>query len=638
MKYAKARYLAAACCALWIHVPRATCAKQVDFAHDVVPVLRQYCGECHTGDKRQGGFSLNTRETLLAGGDSGAAVVPGDAAASALVRRITSDDESLQMPPEGDRVPADQVALLVRWIAEGVPWEAGFAFKKAGYQPPLRPRRPELPPVVDGREHPLDRLIDDYYAQHEIPRPQPADDAVFLRRVYLDVIGLLPRPEEAKAFLEDQAPKKRERLVHELLGRDTDYAEHWLTFWNDLLRNDYSGTGFITGGRKQITRWLYQSLLENKPYDQLVRELIAPTPASEGFIEGIRWRGNVNSSQTQEIQFAQNTSQAFLGINMKCASCHNSFIDRWTLAETYGLAAVYATGKLEIHRCDKPTGRHAQAAWIFPSLGEIDAAAPQPQRLKQLAGLMTHSENGRFTRTIVNRLWHRLMGRGIVHPVDAMHTQPWHEDLLDYLATHHADHGYDLKETIALICTCEAYQAVMPARRQPGGEGQYVFRGPVPRRMTAEQFLDAVWQITAAAPNQPHADVQRAAEGQEKKPPMVRASLMKNNAFLRALGRPTRDQIVTMRPNELTTLEAIDLANEPMLADAIGRGAERLLAEYPDSPQALIQWVFASALTRPPTGGELSLARDLLSDQPQRHNVEDLLWSVMMLPEFQLIR
>ena len=187
----------------------------------------------------------------------------------------------------------------------------------------------------------------------------------------------------------------------------------------------------------QITRWLYKSLVNNKSYDQMVRELLVPDASSAGFIQGIRWRGVVNASQRQELQFAQNVSQAFLGINLKCASCHDSFIDRWTLEETYALAQVYATEPLEQHRCDKPNGKFAKAAWLFPELGEIDSEAEQQVRLQQLSKLMTTTENGRFARTIANRIWHRLMGRGIVHPVDAMHTEPWNEDLLEYLSLIH---------------------------------------------------------------------------------------------------------------------------------------------------------------------------------------------------------
>ena len=144
---------------------------------------------------------------------------------------------------------------------------------------PLKPRRPDLPPAHDGMANPIDRILDAYLRQHKVAWPQPLDDAAFVRRLYLDVIGLLPTPEQLDAFLNDAAPDKRARLIQQLLADRRGYADHWLTFWNDLLRNDYAGTGYIDGGRKQITAWLYPALLDNKPYDQFVRELISPTPA-----------------------------------------------------------------------------------------------------------------------------------------------------------------------------------------------------------------------------------------------------------------------------------------------------------------------------------------------------------------------
>ena len=217
----------------------------------------------------------------------------------------------------------------------------------------------------------------------------------------------------------------------------------------------------------------------------------------------------MSAGQTVEIQFAQSVSQSFLGINLKCASCHDSFIDRWKLDEAYGLAAIYSNRELDIHRCDKPVGRKAAAAWLFPELGQVDPQAPQPERLKQLALLMTHPENGRFTRTIVNRIWHRLMGRGIVHPVDAMQTEPWNADLLDYLANHLAENGYDLKKTIELIATSQAYQSKAQVMAKGTDDHGYVYAGPRAKRMTAEQFVDAVWQLTGAAPPKFDAPVMR---------------------------------------------------------------------------------------------------------------------------------
>ena len=787
-------------------------AAPVDFAHEVVPLLRKHCGTCHTGDAKQGGFSLNTRETTLAGGDSGVpGLIEGKAAESEIIRRITSSDPDVRMPSEGDPLPATAIAVLRRWIDEKAAWEPGFAFKGTGYEPPLTLRVVALPPPQAGRTNPIDRLVDAVWAQQGIERPPACDDRTFIRRVSLDLVGLLPAPERVEHFVADRDPGKRAALVRELLGEKIAYAEHWMTFWNDLLRNDYSGTGFITGGRKQITGWLHRSLVENKPYDVFVRELIAPTAESRGFIDGIVWRGTVNSSQTVPIQFAQNVGQTFLGINLKCASCHDSFVDRWTLKQTYDLAAVYAAQPLELHRCDKATGTKATPAWLFTDLGQVDAAAPPAKRLEQLAALMTKSENGWLSRNLANRLWARLMGRGLVHPVDALRTKPWSEDLLDLLAGELVTHGWDIKQLLETICTSEAYGAATPAvAGQPQG-ADYVFRGPLPRRMTAEQFSDAVWQLTGSAPAKAVAAVRRfttpedatpaqapvarwmwsnpqaagganeklafrhsfklpaqpvhatlvatadnefvafvngkklveskawetpvaevatndvrqgdnelvivaanagpagpaalrvelvvrlangdnvtvasgegwqwtatlpdangrfkkGAEPKEWQPaavvadqavwaaadegfrdlvaagtavgplPMVRAVLVKGTPLMAALGRPNRDQVVTSRPTDLTTLEAIQLANEQSLADEFAGGGRRILAARGPDADTISAWMFAAALGRPPSAAEAAAARGLLGKKPTPESVADCLWAVVMLPEFQLIR
>jgi hypothetical protein len=606
---------------------------EVDFAHQVVPVLRKHCAECHMEQAKKAGFSMNTRESLIAGSEDGPVVEPGDAANSRLLEVILSDDKSERMPPKGPRIPADQVEILRQWIDGGLPWDAGFSFGKEAYEPPLKPRNPPLPPVVDGREHPVDRLVDAHFAEHQITRPPPIRDAAFIRRLTLDLTGLLPEPAEVDAFVADQAADKRAKLIAAVLARDTDYAEHWLSFWNDLLRNDYQGTGYIDGGRKPVTAWLYQALVSNKPYDQFARELLAPqNPQSSGFIDGIQWRGSVNASQTREVQFSQSISQTFLGLNMKCASCHDSFVDRWKLDEAYGLAAIFADSPIEIARCDKPTGRMAKPAWIFPELGEVDPAAPKPERLKQLAGLMTHPDNGRFTRTIVNRLWHRLMGRGIVHPVDAMDTEPWNEDLLDHLAVRFAEEGYDLKKALAYLASSQIYQSESIVTRQ--GDDAAQFRGPLAKRMSAEQFVDAVWMITGTAPQQAHKAIPRGADGAQK---MVRASLVPSDLLMRALGRPNREQIVSMRPDNITTLEAIDLANGEQLAISLQQGAQRLMTAG-HSTDALVETVYMRALGRRPGTAESKGLTTILGSKPTPQAVEDLLWMVLLLPEFQFVR
>ena len=143
----------------------------------------------------------------------------------------------------------------------------------------------------------------------------------------------------------------------------------------------------------------------------------------------------------------------------------------------------------------------ASPGWLFSELGQIDPDAPRAERLAQLANLMTRPENGWLSRNLVNRLWARLLGRGIVHPVAALRTQPWNEPLLELLAGELVAHGWNIKHVLATICTSEAYAAVTPAAADPN-TGDYVFLGPLPRRLTAEQFTDCLWQLTAAAPGQ----------------------------------------------------------------------------------------------------------------------------------------
>ena len=613
----------------------ARAADAVDFAHDVLPILQKHCAKCHTNGTYKASFSMDTRESLLEAG----AAEPGRSADSAIIDRVTSDDPEYRMPSEGPALSAAEVDVLRRWIDAELPWEEGFSFRR-DYQPPLAPRRPELPPAEAGVDNPLDRIVLAYWSEHGVTPPPPTDDATFIRRATLDLTGLLPTAEAVEAFAADGDPDKRTALVRRLLDDRVAYADHWLTFWNDLLRNDYAGTGYIDGGRQQITAWLYAALLENKPYDQFVRELINPQPDAEGFIKGIVWRGQVNASQRPELQFSQNVGQVFMGVNIKCASCHDSFVDDWKLTDAYGLAAITATEPLPINRCDKPTGEMAQAYFLFPELGSVDPQAPREQRLAQLAALLTHADNGRLTRTVVNRLWHRMMGRGIVHPVDAMGTRPWSEDLLDQLAIHLSDSKYDLKEVLALIATSRVYASESTPWDETAPADDYVFAGPAPRRMTAEQFVDAIAAITRAAPDATNDDdifVKLLSDGAGR--PFVRSSLVQSTPLMRVLGRPNREQVVTTRPAEVTTLEALDLSNGQPLTDLLTAGAEKVLANRQgESPDAICRDVFHAALGRDPSADELSQLVEVAGEPATAAGLADALWCIFMLPEFQLIR
>jgi hypothetical protein len=537
-------------------------------------------------------------------------------------------------------VKALRLALCLFLVLPLIAATAVFAAEKAtAKKTPLKLQPVNLPPAEAGLTHPIDRLTNAYWGQRKLSFPETADDATFARRVSLDLIGLLPDSEQIRALQNEPSADKRERFVQQLLDDRRAYADHWLSFWNDLLRNDYRGTGYIDGGRQQISAWLYQSLVDNKPYHQFVRELIRPTPESAGFINGIQWRGRVNASQVREVQFSQNVSQVFFGINMKCASCHDSFIDDWKLSDAYGLAAVVADRPLEIHHCDKAIGEIATAKFMWPELGQIDPKLPKDQRLEQLAALVTHVDNGRFARTIANRMWQRLLGRGIVHPVDAMESEPFDAALLEYLAGYLVEHDYDLKKLLAHIATSRTYQAKAALQAKEPAAGEYVFQGPQVKRMTAEQFLDTVWQLTGAGPAKADAPVKlpdfaASAPASQK---LIRASLVNSDALQRSLGRPNREQVVTVRPDELTTLQALDLSNGEIITSTLQRGAEQLLKQQSE-PARLIDSLYWQAFSRAPTAEELSTAQAFLSEKPSALAVADLLWAIVMQPEFQLIR
>ncbi len=477
-------------------LPQLGQAADIDFAHDVQPILSKRCAKCHSGTQRKGGLSINSRQSLLTGGESGRVVLPGKSGDSKLIARVTATDAADRMPPEGEPLTKSQIEMLRRWIDAGLPWEDGFAFGKTFTRAPLAPRRPDVP-AGDG--NPIDRFLADRFpnlkSQFSNPKSLIADRA-FARRAFLDLIGLLPTPTELDEFVNDTAPNKRDKLIDRSLADRRNYADHWLTFWNDLLRNAYQGTGFIDGGRRQITGWLYESLLINKPYDQFVRELIEAAPGAEGFTFGIKWRGTVNESQRREIQAAQSISQVFLGTNLKCASCHDSFVNDWKLTDAYALASVFADSPLELHRCDKPTGKPAAIGFLYPELGQIEAAA-RPERQRQLARLLTKPENGRFSRVIVNRLWAKLMGRGLIEPLDNLDAESWHRDLLDWLASDFVEHDHDIQHTLRLIATSRAYQLfAVGLDEDSSSDDPFEFRGPFVKRLSAEQFVDAVTSLT----------------------------------------------------------------------------------------------------------------------------------------------
>jgi hypothetical protein len=380
--------------------------------------------------------------------------------------------------------------------------------------------------------------------------------------------------------------------------------------------------------------------------------LIAPKKESKGFIQGIVWRGVVNASQRQEMQAAQSISQVFLGINLKCASCHNSFVDPWKLSDAYALAAVFSDDPLEVHECDKSIGQTAAPAFLFPQIGSINTSASADERKQQLAELVTSTKNGRFGRTIANRLWERFFGRGIIASLDNLDEEPFDADLLDWLAADLAEHHYDLQHAMYLICTSRAYQLPAVPITSPSTAAD-AFRGPLVRRMSAEQFVDAVSQLTGVWQSETKEMTKADFRGQggqlsavrgvlEERnaicatSPLLRAVMVDSNALLTSLGRPNREQVVTRRDSLATPLEALEFTNGQILDKMLREGGHLWLARSLP-PGELAEAIYLTALARKPRPAEAAAAVKLIGAPATADGIQDFLWSVTMLPEFQFI-
>ena len=653
--------------------PVPAAAPTVDYERHVLPILKANCLDCHNAEKRKGGLSLADYADVLDGGRSGAVVRPGDAGRSLLLARVTGEVGD-QMPLDGLPLTDDDVATLRQWVDQGARRTTSSAPAPAPWEATLALAAPAVPAAVWAPwNRPADRLVAAYLAKANVPQPRLITDAAFARRAYLDVWGLLPSQDQLQTFLADQAPDKRDRLVTTLLAGSTTYAEHWMSFWNDLLRNDDGQTYFSDaegGGRQSITPYLLTALTSNTPYSEVLAKLLNPTEPGDpaGFIIGVNWRGETSAAVAPWMQAAQNTAQAFLGVNFKCNACHDSFVSKWKLKDAYGLAAYFSPeARLQLFRCDIARDEYTEPSFFFPELARPARSTSLADRRATAVEIFTDPRNGRTPRTVVNRIWTKLLGRGIVANSDDMDGQPWNPALLDWLAADFVANNYDLKHLIGTIIRSRAYQMASVPRTAALPARGYQFRGPEIRRITAEQFADAIGSITgewsiytpvggrggggtapqagrggalgavgianplgqpapAAGRGAPAAGQASPAVGQAPAaggrgaPPVGQAAQgggvgspggrggppaprtdsdavtsgvyarqfrAPSTLLTRALGRPIRDQVTSVRAEDATTLQALELVNGEILTRWLMRGARRMIGELPADPKSI---------------------------------------------------
>ena len=486
---------------------------------------------------------------------------------------------------------------------------------RACRQCPTR-RRP-----TPGSDNPIDHFVAAQWRQAGLPEadapPPVVDDRRFIRRASLDVIGLVPTTAAVEAFVSDARPDKRRRLVDALLARRGDYAAHWAPFWEEALG---SQTTRMQGGiptRGNYREWIIQQFENNVAYDVFVASLIDPAmprhkPSVEVDANGKKSKVGyvLNNTPTDTIQSAANVAQVFLGTSMKCASCHNHFLnEEWPQRRFLAFAGLFAAEDLELVRCEKKSGQFVPARFPF-ALPETPDSVPHAEqaRLRRAALLLTDPTNPRFARAMVNRLWRRYLGLGLVEPADdfRLDRPASHPALLDWLADDFMRHGYDITHTMRRILTSRTYQhRYDPAREdrfdvQKPEQTRY-FRSPTLRRLTAEQFIDSVRLVT-------HGTLDRRERVYQDRI---------STALTRALGRPaSRNEISTSRPDDTAVLTALELMNGPELSylaytspkvsapGALKTGAQRTGA---------IEALYLAALGRRPTSPELKAATAYLT-------------------------
>ncbi len=460
-----------------------------NFHGKVLPILREQCFRCH-GDKDKGGLKLNSRELAILPGDSDEpAIVPGDLDSSELIARIRTDDEDLRMPPTADGLNREQIALLEDWIQTGAAWPA----------PPVSAAEVAFSPVTS--------------------------DEAFLRRIFLDTVGVPPTAKEAELFLADVAPNRRARLIDRLLADDR-CADQWMSHWLDMLAENPTLLNASLNSTGPFRWFLHDALRDNKSLDRLVTELIMMRGGPhEGGSAGFAMAAENDSPFAAKGHIV---ASAFLGIELQCARCHDSPYHSTMQRDLYSLAAMFdrksttvpVTSRVPVAFFEKKQrealiratlkpDQPIAAAWPFAETtgvadsADIDQLMQQPSDTRErLAALITSPQNLRFARVAVNRIWKRLIGAAFVEPVhDWEGRSVSHPELLDWLAHQLVANNYDAKHIIRLIVSSQTYQREATGRSLHAAAELRFFNAPEQRRLTAEQIVDSLHVATGLPMN-----------------------------------------------------------------------------------------------------------------------------------------
>ncbi len=496
------------------------------------------------------------------------------------------------------------------------------------------------------------------------PESNMADDWSFLRRVSLDTIGTIPNAEHIKFFFGQPEAKRRSAIIDKLLA-EPDYADHWVAYWQDVLAENPNILNPTLNNTGPFRWWIHESFLDNKPFDRFVTELI--------LMEGsVRYGGpgGFSVASQNDVPMAAKAhviGQAFLGLEMKCARCHDAPYHEFLQRDLFSLAALLkrepekvpktsslnleafaVRGREPLVKVTLKPGESVEPTWPFEKLVATvpDELLRNPKDSRErLAAFITSPSNNRFAQVIVNRVWARLLGKGLVEPVDDWEkAKPSHPELLEWLEHEFVTHDYDAKHLTRLILNSRAYQAVgwdsVPTKSSPTTNPVGTESQPTQRRLSAEQLIDSLF-VAAGKPfnvEEINIDVDGARRqdvsislgharrawqftsmsNERDRPSLTLPAAQTIVDVLESFGwRASRPDPVTVRSNETTVLQPATLSNG-VVAKRISQlsddSAFTQLALTAKSPNEFIDTVTQRILTRPATAAERKLFGELLSD------------------------
>ena len=497
-----------------------------------------------------------------------------------------------------------------------------------------------------------DAILGHLRALHIPPSPQ-AGDAEFMRRAYLDAAGILPAPSEVDKFLKDSSPDKRNRLIDDLIKR-REFVDYWTYKWSDLLL--VSSNHLSNDEMWSYYRWIRDGVAGNKPWNQLAFQVI--TASGNTLKNGA---ANYWVIHRDPLDISENMAQAFLGINISCAHCHNHPLAKWTQKDYYGMANLFARVRLKtfspsgsrpgvgpifnnVTVYSAPTGEFMDDRLMIPlppkPLDAVALSSDIPGDTRQyFAKWLTSPENPFFARNIVNRIWRNFMGRGLIEPVDDLRdTNPATNDaLLNALVKDFVDHGFDIDYLIRTIMQSATYQASSKPLQENADDDKYGSHFMI-RRLPAEVLLDAYSQVT------------QIPEKFEGYPAGMRGQQLPDTAvksyFLTAFGRPARQQTrESERSSVPTVTQALHIINGDTLNNKL-RAPDNsidMLVRLGFTDQQIVDYLYLASLSRHPTDAERSALLNALQSaehetgadaDSRRAALIDMSWALLTGEEF----